>query len=729
MVEKYTTRAALVLKMARDLAILGSHPEITDLHVHSALLEQEQSVISELLLSLKIDKKAYMGEVERAMARLPHKPGAENLFYSRNYQKLLLVAEEIARKDHAFAVGLAHLFLALFRLDKSTSQYLLKEQGLTEGESKQFFDQQRDENLINEKYPQGIGKVLKQYGRNLNEEVELGNIDEVIGMEKELERVSQILCRRIKNNPVIVGEPGVGKTAVIEALAQRIVRGEVTEVLKNKTIFALDTGSLIAGANMRGEFEQRVQEVLDILTHSKGRIILFIDEMHTVIGGGNAGGGHDLANFLKPALSRGEIVAIGATTLAEYSRYIEKDKALERRFQKVMVQEPSVEETIRILQGIKEQYEIYHQVTISDEAINACAELSQRYISDRFMPDKAIDLMDEVCAMLRSQRCVLEFEESNFIVTEDEVREVVYQMTSIPIQKLAEDEREKLLFLEDDLNARVIGQEASIKKVSNALRRAHAGLKAEDKPVGAFLFYGPSGVGKTYLAKVLAQEVYAGAQNLIRLDMSEYTEKHSVSKFIGAPPGYVGYEEGGQLTEAVRRHPYSILLLDEIEKAHPEILLLLLQILDEGRLSDNKGRVINFSNVIIILTSNLAGDAELQDQEEERLKLIREVFPPEFLNRLDELLYFEPLSEDSMQKILILLVEAIERDLKSLNIRLNLSEELSKHLLEAANYQRYGARALERLVRDKIESYLAQAIISGKVEKGEILNLGLEILA
>lgn len=727
MVEKYTTRAALVLKAARDLAILGSHPEITDLHLHSALLEQEQSVISELLIHFKLDKHAYAGKVESALARLPHKPGAENLFYSRNYQKLLLVAEEIARKDHAFAVGLSHLYLALFRLDKSTSQYLLKEHGLTEGEVEKFFASQREENLVNEKYPEGIGKVLKQYGRNLNEEVELGNIDEVIGMEKELERVSQILCRRIKNNPVIIGEPGVGKTAVVEALAQRIVRGEVTEALKHKTIFALDTGSLIAGANMRGEFEQRVQEVLDILTHAKGRIILFIDEMHTVVGG-NAGGGHDLANFLKPALSRGEIVAIGATTLAEYSRYIERDKALERRFQKVMVQEPSVEETIRILQGIKERYEIYHQVEISDEAIHACAELSQRYISDRFMPDKAIDLMDEVCAMLRSQRCAVEGEERKYLVTEDDVREVVYQMTSIPIQKLAEDEKERLLSLEDNLNARVIGQAKAIRKVSNALRRAHAGLKTEDKPVGAFLFYGPSGVGKTYLAKVLAQEVYAGAQNLIRLDMSEYTEKHSVSKFIGAPPGYVGYEEGGQLTEAVRRHPYSILLLDEIEKAHPEILLLLLQILDEGRLSDNKGRVIDFTNVIIILTSNLASDAELQNQEEERLRQIREVFPPEFLNRLDELLYFEPLDEESMQKILVLLIQGIEQDLRSIDIRLKLSLDLSQHLLEAANYQRYGARALERLVRDKIESYLAQEIIAGRAEKGAQLSLGLEVL-
>lgn len=568
--------------------------------------------------------------------------------------------------------------------------------------------------------------VLRQYGMDLNEKVRMGRIDQVIGMDRTIHRLIQVLSRRIKNNPLLIGDPGVGKTAAVEGLAQAIVAGQVPEVLQNKVIYALDSGALLAGAKLRGEFEARLQELLKVLAHSEGRILLFIDEIHTIVGSGNQAGGHDMANYLKPFLSRGEITAIGATTISEYMKYLEKDKALARRFQTVLVEEPSIAETEQILAGIAPRYEAFHDHPIEQEALFDAARLSKRYIADRFLPDSAIDVMDEAFSLVKTEQA------PDTAVQADHIRQVIYRMTGIPVSKLERSEKEKILGLEETLNQKLVGQKEAVHRLSNAILRARSGIKEAGRPVGRFLFYGPTGVGKTYLAKLLANELYDSSDHLIRMDMSEYMQQNAVTKLIGAPPGYVGYEEGGQLTEAVRHRPYAILLLDELEKAGPDLLPILLQLLDEGRLTDNRGRTVDFTNTTILMTSN-AGWEQMVDEEghslpkQEREAILRQYFRPEFLNRLDAAVFFPPLDRESMRSILTLKEAELNARLKDRAITVHLGERLLSDLLARSDYQSYGARALERIFREQVELPLARRLLDQRIKNGQLVRMNLDI--
>lgn len=827
---KYSARAGMVIKEAKDLAILHNNPQIEDLHVHLALLQQNHSPLDQVFEYFAIDKASYQKKIQEAVERLSSNPGLSNLYYSRDYQRLLLQAKEVAKELYHTSISTLHLFLALLRLEGSTSYHFLQKNGFDYQATYDYILELSQTHNLNERYPQGLAEVLKQYGSDLTEAARQGQIDPVVGMDDEINRVIQVLSRRIKNNPVIVGEPGVGKTAVVEGLAHRIVNQDVPESLRHRMIFSLRLSDVIAGSKLRGEFEEKLREILDIVANANHQIILFIDELHTVVGTGGGSGGVDTSNILKPLLARGQINVIGATTHAEYARYIQKDGALERRFQKIIVQEPSVSDTISILRGIKSKYEAYHGLRIKDEALVACAKLSDRYITGRRLPDKAIDVMDEACSMVRTEidampvelddlkRRILQlqvekvrlkeedstnpevaqlqaeiekltdqfeadkaiwqsekramkklqkiqdqidqlerqtsqaqqeddFEEIvnyshvkipklraqaqellsqpyryNLIeeVNRQHICEIISKSSGIPVMDLNQDEVAQLLNLDQRLREKVIGQEAAIHQVAGSILRAKVGLKAVNKPIASFLFLGPTGVGKTYLAKVLASELYQGPEALIRLDMSEYMEKNSVTKLIGAPPGYIGYEEGGQLTERILNQPYSIILFDEIEKAHPQIFNLLLQILDEGQITDNKGRRVDFANTLILLTSNVAGESVGQEDHLEDQLL--ETFRPEFLNRLTGIILFRRLTKSAIRQIIDLHLEETVQLLADRQLSIELSPASVEAIMAGSDYLAYGSREVVRLIHNEIETLLAVAILQGQVkDRAQIL--------
>jgi ATP-dependent Clp protease ATP-binding subunit ClpB len=842
----YTIKAKEAVQRASDLAKTNGQHAIEPGHLLMALLESEESVIPYMLKKVGANVPFLKQKLEEEIARYPRVSGASGGQYlSNTSHKDLERANQEAGKLKDEFISLEHLLLAMVESSNGVAA-LLKSQGVSYKHLLKAIEDVRGGQRVTDENAESKYNALKRYARNLNELVRQGKLDPVIGREDEIRRVLQILSRRTKNNPILIGEPGVGKTAIAEGLAHRIVQGDVPDNLKSKTLFSLDMGALIAGAKFRGEFEERLKAVIKEVTEAEGEIILFIDEIHTLVGAGKADGAMDAANILKPALARGELRAIGATTLDEYQKYIEKDKALERRFQTIIVSEPSVEDTVSILRGLKERYEVHHGVRITDSALVSAAELSNRYITDRFLPDKAIDLIDEAAARLRiqmdslpeeldeierkirhleierevlkrenEQKKLLEVEEqianlndernqlkahwedekeiileireakekvehfkleadqaerkADFgkvaelrygkIVEEEkkiqslkarldelqseqkmlreevgpeDIAEIVSRWTGIPVSKMVESERIKLLRLEDELHKRIVGQEEAISAVSDAIRRSRAGLQDPNRPIGSFIFLGSTGVGKTELAKALASYLFDDEKAMIRIDMSEYQEKHSVSRLIGAPPGYIGYEEGGQLTESIRRKPYSVVLLDEIEKAHPDVFNILLQVLDDGRLTDNKGRVVNFRNTIIIMTSNLGSQfirgkfAELNDSNKEAMMviireevsdLLKQTLRPEFLNRIDEVIVFSPLSKGDMRDIVRIQADALVRKLKELDIRLSFSEEALDVIASLGYDPQYGARPVKRVLQKEVINDLSKQILSGIVSK------------
>ena len=849
-ISKFTQKSVQAVQDLEKVAYQFGNQEIEEEHLLYALLEQEDSLILKLIEKMEIDKDYFRNSLNQALDARVKVSGGE-LRFGQYLNKALVSAEDEAKAMGDEYVSVEHLFLALLRYPSPSMKKLFQEFGITKERFLQALSTVRGNQRVVSDNPEATYDTLNKYGEDLVEKARNQKLDPVIGRDEEIRNIIRILSRKTKNNPVLIGEPGVGKTAAIEGLAQRIVAEDVPEGLKDKKIFALDMGALVAGAKYRGEFEERLKAVLEEVKKSEGNIILFIDELHLIVGAGKTDGAMDASNMLKPMLARGELHCIGATTLDEYRQYIEKDAALERRFQPVMVDEPTVEDTISILRGLKERYEVFHGVKITDSALVAAATLSHRYITDRFLPDKAIDLVDEACALIKTELdsmpseldeqrrkiMQLEIEESalkketdnlskerlealqkelaelrdtfntqkaqwdnekhsveklqklreqiedvnkqiqkakqNYdlekaaqlqygelpklqqqleieeksvkesdrslvheAVTDDEIARIISRWTGIPVTRLTEGERAKLLTLEDQLHKRVVGQDEGVKRVTDAILRSKAGIKDPTKPIGSFLFLGPTGVGKTELAKTLAENLFDDEQNMVRIDMSEYMEKYSVSKLIGAPPGYVGYEEGGQLTEAVRRKPYSVVLFDEIEKAHPDVFNVLLQVLDDGRITDSQGRTVDFKNTILIMTSNI-GSPYLLDGIDENGEIkpesqsqvmddLRGHFRPEFLNRLDEIIMFKPLTKSNIGKIVDLMVGELDKRLADQELSLELTDAAKDQVIENGYDPVYGARPLKRYLQKYVETLAARKILSGDVHAGDTLVLDVQ---
>jgi len=850
---RLTQKCQEALHDAQSRAVRAGHQEMDVEHLLAALLDQPEGLLPRLLRKMDASADAVRTGIEQELAKRPQVsgPGAKpgNIYVTQRLNQVMVAAEDEAKRLKDEYVSVEHLVLAILAESGAASR-LLADAGVTRDAFLAALSEVRGTQRIRSASPEGTYEALERYGRDLVTEARAGKLDPVIGRDTEIRRVIRVLSRRTKNNPVLIGEPGVGKTAIVEGLAQRIVRGDVPEGLKDKSLFALDMGSLVAGAKYRGEFEERLKAVLNAVRESDGRILMFIDELHTVVGAGRAEGAVDAGNMLKPMLARGELHCIGATTLDEYRKHVEKDAALERRFQPVLVEPPSVEDTVSILRGLRERFELHHGVKIQDNAIVAAATLSNRYISDRFLPDKAIDLVDEACAMIRTEidsmpaeldeasRRVMQLEieeaalkkekdeasrerleslrkeladlrakvdamkaqwntekeaihrvqtlreaiehtrrqideaqqaydlnraaelkhgrlpdlekqladEERTIadthadgrllreeVTEDEITEIVSRWTGIPVTRLAEGEREKLLRLDEILHRRVIGQDEAVQLVCDAVIRARSGIKDPRRPVGSFIFLGPTGVGKTELARSLAEALFDSEDNMVRLDMSEYMEKHTVSRLVGAPPGYVGYEEGGQLTEAVRRKPYAVVLFDEIEKAHRDVFNALLQILDDGRITDAQGRTVDFKNTVIIMTSNIGSqhlsegagrEGEIADAVRDQvMRDLRGAFRPEFLNRVDDVVLFKPLTRDEIQQIVDLQTTYLADRLRDRHITLHLSDEARRHVAEAGYDPVYGARPLKRYLQRGLESRIGRAIVAGQVTDGSTITV------